>query len=98
MRKFEHATRCVLCGAASRHTGSVDHGPPSNGAAMLCADCGGWLILDNTLIDGTRPPTPAERALLAADERAQAMQIAWRAWRESYLTVKSRADHDGTRR
>jgi len=63
--------QCPHCGVLHDGLTAVVDDPtdvsPDDGSFMVCADCGGWGVLDSTLPGGWRPPTNAETESALAD-------------------------------
>lgn len=70
--------KCVMCGAMPDMVTSLDTvSAPQDGDASLCFECGAWLIIDLSVVDHCRPPTPAEHFALQSDPFAQGVSLAW---------------------
>lgn len=77
-RTFDSATACPWCGSAADHALAIGAGRgPTEGDALMCAECGEWAVLDAA--GRLRRMTGKRRWQLALDPRNRCARRAWAA-------------------
>jgi hypothetical protein len=77
-------TRCWSCGSTSNRCAGIvdDDAMPHDGDVSMCFDCGKLALIDFSLEDKVRKPTPKEMDELHSNEEVMAMLMAWHVFQQ----------------
>jgi hypothetical protein len=86
-------TRCWNCGSTSNRCAEVidKEATPHDGDVSLCFDCGQLALIDFSLEDKVRKPTPKEMDELHNNEEVLAMVLAWHVFQQEQRRRRRKA-------